>query len=147
MLCFLSQFVPQYSGGQIPTLGTKHKVTKRCAYAKDTVAGDVAHIAFFYCNVIILAQAGQFFATSLTVNLDTGNTFDKFWLSPNLSMIGLLIVGVHGIYNAIRLVKEEPQPHVFYTNEKKTWGVALGNTGKNVSMEQRASMVRNNLNV
>lgn len=104
---------------------------------------DVAHIIFLVMNMVFAGMLGMMFKTTIDGSMADATLEKLFWTSPILLFIGQLWVTMHGIaFSAQWYRNRQTDP---YNN-----GVHLAVKKVVIAdhdMGQRASMVRNNLNV
>lgn len=128
----------KYGGDQLP----KGKPDTSRYYP--STALDAAHIIFLITNLVIAGKVGMMFKTTIDGSMADPTLEKLFWTPFILLFVGQLWVTMHGIAFSVQWMMRNKQPDP-YNN-----GVQLA--VKNVviadhNLEQRASMVRNNLNV
>jgi len=111
---------------------------------------DIVHLIFAILIASFLGIAGRFFNANIEGNgNDDTIRHQLFWVMPNLLFWALLLVGLHGVIYLVRRMRnpsDEGQSNVFKGKLGET-DIILMNRKSDPNFEQRASMVRNNLNV
>ena len=132
---------------------TQGKYTK--ALNKNTPQGnwllstvlDIVHLIFFIILMVYFAPSGRMFGGALIEHTLGDNRLPLvYWLVPNFIWLPLLYVGLHGCIYLFR--QRNGKPGNLLVIKGNTW---MNNPKTNKmgdeNLEQRASMVRNNLNV
>ena len=108
---------------------------------------DIAHFAFLALNVTFMILVGQNFAVTIKGSFGDPVIEMLFWAGPIILLVGQSYVFLHGVIFAYMWASRAKGERDPYNNSK---GMKLSNAKfviKDHEMAERASMVRNNLNV
>jgi len=144
LCCFLTYVSPEFAGNkytQGEDLTDWWWLSTLC---------DWVHLFFAIGVAVVLGMTGRFFKPEIEGNgaEDTTRSWN-FWFLPNLLFWPLLVVGLHGVIYTIRKKmnpSQQGQTNVVAQRFGDTDIIFMNRKG-DPNFEQRASMVRNNLNV